>query len=424
MTDLEQRHVRRTERIYYTAQALFWFSVSLPLALAVLFIQTRGLDLLQIGLLLGVYAATVALLEVPSGGLADAIGRKRVTLLAYLFLLASSLVFLFAFSFPVFLVFYVLNGVGRAFASGALEAWFIDRLQAADPNIDLQPYLARAGTFELLALTAGTLLGSYLPTLFTYLPEDGTAVLTPLAVPVVFAVLVKLSLLAFVALSVKEQVTKRTDAGVGGLAAVARSASQLSRHNPTLRLLFGATLASGFGLAGIETFWQPRFETLLGGSDENTVVFGVIMAGSFLIGALGNIAAIPLSRFFGKRYGLLSATFGGLQGLSLVFLALQETTLPAAALFWLVYLTMAVKGSPSMTLFNREVPSAQRSTMLSVASLVSYAGFFVGSVTLGYVAERVGIPTAWLLAGSVMMLSLVFYLRVDALTPRTPASPS
>ena len=423
MTDSEGRHVRRTERIYYAAQMLFWFSVSLPLALGVLFIQARGLDLLQIGLLLGVYAATVALLEVPSGGLADTIGRKNVTLLAYIFLLASSLVFLFAFSFPMFLVFYVLNGIGRAFASGALEAWFIDRLQAADPKIDIQPYLAQAGTFELLALTAGTLLGSYLPTLFNYLPEDGTAVLTPLAVPIIFAVFVKLGLLAFVARSVEDRVTKRTDTGGGGLAAVARSASQLSRHNPTLQLLFGATLASGFALAGIETFWQPRFETLLGGSDGNTVVFGVIMAGSFLIGALGNIVSIPLSRFFRKRYGLLSATFQGLQGVSLVFLALQETTLPAAALFWLIYLTMAVRGSPSMTLFNQEVPSAQRSTMLSLASLVSYAGFFVGSVTLGYVAERAGIPTAWLLAGGVTVLSLVFYLRVDARTLRKPASP-
>lgn len=402
---------------------LFWFSVSLPLALAVLFIQARGLDLLQIGLLLGVYAATVVLLEVPSGGLADAIGRKRVTLLAYLFQLVSGLVLLFAFSFPMFLVFYVLNGAGRAFASGALEAWFIDRLQTADPEIDIQPSLARAGTFELLALTAGTLLGSYLPSLFSYLPEDGTAILTPLAVPVIFSILVKLVLLAFVALFVEDRVIESSDTGAGGLVAVGRSAFRLSRHNPTLRLLFGATLASGFGMAGIETFWQPRFETLLGGSEGNTFIFGVTMAGSFLIGALGNLTSIPLDRLFRKRYGLLSAVFQGLQGVLLILLALQKNALPAAALFWLVYLTMAVKGSPSMTLFNLEVPSAQRSTLLSVASLVSYAGFFAGSVTLGYVAERAGIPTAWLLAGGIMVMSLVFYLWVDARTSRTPASP-
>mgnify|MGYP006173545855 CR=1 FL=1 len=33
----------------------------------------------------------------------------------------------------------VLYGVSRALSSGALDAWFIDALQAADPNVDLQP---------------------------------------------------------------------------------------------------------------------------------------------------------------------------------------------------------------------------------------------------------------------------------------------
>jgi len=414
--ETRRRAIRRAERVYYTAQALFWFSVSLPLALSVLLIQARGIDLLQIGLLLGVYAATVVVLEVPSGGLADAWGRKRITLLAHAFLLLSSLVFLFAFSFLGFLAFYVLNGVGRAFASGALQAWFVDRLQEADPKVDLQPPLARAGTFELLALTAGTLLGSYLPTLFAYLPEDGMAVLTPLSVPVALSVLVKVVLLAFVALFIREEHAVGDGGGKLGirkLATLVGSAFGLSRRNPTLLLLFGATLASGFSMAGIETFWQPRFETLLGGSEGNTFIFGVIMAGSFLVGALGNMASIPLSRLFRKRYGLLAATFQGLQGLSLVLLALQTAPLSAAGLFWLVYLTMAVRGSPSMTLFNLEVPSAQRASLLSVASLVSYAGFFVGSVALGYVADGAGVPLAWLIAGGVTGLSLLFYLQVD-----------
>ncbi len=153
---------------------------------------------------------------------------------------------------------------------------------------------------------------------------------------------------------------------------------------------------------------------MLGGNEGNTFTFGLIMASSFLVGALGNMASIPLSRLFRKRYGLLATTFQGLQGVSLVLLALQTTPLSAAALFWLVYLNMAVKGSPSMTLFNLEVPSSRRASMLSVASLISYPGFFVGSVVLGYVAEHAGIPIAWLVAGGVTVLWLVFYLRVDA----------
>ena len=73
-------------------------------------------------------------------------------LLALAFTLASEFVLLFAFSLSAFLAFAVLSGVGRALASGALEAWFIDSLQTADPDIEIQPALALAGTFELFAL--------------------------------------------------------------------------------------------------------------------------------------------------------------------------------------------------------------------------------------------------------------------------------
>ena len=147
--------------------------------------QARGMDLLQIGLLMGVYSLTVVLLEVPTGGLADAVGRKRVSVLAYVFLAAASIVILLAFSFPMIMLAFTLMGVGRALSSGALEAWFVDALYNVDPDIDLQPIFARAGTFTLLSLGLGTLLGSILPRLFTGLPADGTAVMTPLSIPFV-----------------------------------------------------------------------------------------------------------------------------------------------------------------------------------------------------------------------------------------------
>ena len=56
-------------------------------------------SLFQIGILMGAYSLTIVLLEVPTGGLADAVGRKRVTQLAYAIGLSSGLVLIFAFSF-------------------------------------------------------------------------------------------------------------------------------------------------------------------------------------------------------------------------------------------------------------------------------------------------------------------------------------
>jgi MFS family permease len=183
----------RTMRIkwtYYSILSLFWLATGLPAALFILLAQARGLDLFQLGLVVGAYSLTIVLLELPTGGLADAIGRKRVAVLAYVCITLASLAFLLAFSFPALLCAFVLNGVGRALASGALDAWFVDALQAADPDVELQPALAQAGTFTLLSLGAGALLGSAIPGMFEHLPPDGSAVLTPLSMPIALALLV------------------------------------------------------------------------------------------------------------------------------------------------------------------------------------------------------------------------------------------
>ena len=45
--------VKSIQRVYYLALALFWLGTALPLALLVLLIQSRGLDLFQVGLLMG-----------------------------------------------------------------------------------------------------------------------------------------------------------------------------------------------------------------------------------------------------------------------------------------------------------------------------------------------------------------------------------
>jgi DHA1 family quinolone resistance protein-like MFS transporter len=408
------QHIQRT---YYLIISLFWLAIALPIALIILLGQARGLDLFQVGLLMGIYSLTIVLLEVPTGGLADAIGRKRVAVIAYSCMTVSGILTLFAFSFPVFLAAFILNGIGRALSSGALDAWFVDTLQAEDPEVDLQPLLAKAGTFSLLSLGLGALSGSFIPRLFSGLPADGTAVLTPFSMPILFAIATKMVLLALTILLVKEDLafTRASDwkQGFREVPAIIRTGFTLSRHNPTILLLLGTTLASGLALISLESFWQPNFADLLGGSQGNSLFFGVVMGGNFLAGMVGNLLATPISRLLNKRYGLVCAIFQGIWGVAIILLALQ-TGLPFAVFFfWLAYMNMGVINSPHNTLLNREIPAEQRSSMLSIASLAGYVGAMIGGAGLGYVAEHASISTAWIISGVVLVASLGLYWRVD-----------
>ena len=408
---------KRIQGTYYTATFLFWFGTALPISILVLFLQARGMSLFQVGMAMGLYSLTIVLLEVPTGGLADAVGRKRVALVAYSLMAATMAALLFAFSFPMLLLGFVFYGAGRALSSGALDAWFVDALQAAEPEIELQPKLAMAGTVTLTALGIGALVGSSLPRLFAYLPADGTAVITPLAIPVLFSLVVKLVLVLFVALAVKEEREPEAAAGwqqgFQAVPAIVADAFQLSRKNPTILLLLGATMAGGLAMMGIETFWQPRFAVLQDGNVENTLLFGIAMAGSFFVGVVGNIISTPLSHKLGKRYGLIAAMARGLQGLFLIVLALQTAVPLFILLFWLVYLSMGVMDSPQSTLINEEIPSERRSAMLSVQSLANYVGSALGAIGLGYLAEHTSVSVAWIVAGSILVVSLFLYLQVD-----------
>ncbi|MGB7874787.1 MAG: MFS transporter [Anaerolineales bacterium] len=411
--------VKQIQRTYYLVISMFWLATALPISLLVLFAQARGLDLFQVGITMGLYSLTIVLLEVPTGGLADTIGRKRVSILAYSVTLLSGMVLLGAFSFPIFLFGFMLSGVGRALSSGALDAWFVDALKAADPEFDLQPAFAKVGTYSLLSLGVGTLGGSLIPGLFKGLPADGTAIFTPLSMPLAFAGVVFLLLLLAVIFLVKEERPSTSEIslldGVREIPNLIKTAVSLTRKNNALLYLLGATSISGFVLLSLESFWQPHFADLFGGSEGNTVWFGVIMGGNFLVGMLGNLIVTPVSKALGKRYGLVAAIFQGLRGIILIGLALQSNLPVAVLLFWLVYLNMGAVNSPHSTLLNEQIPSGQRSSMLSIESLASYLGSAVGGILLGYIAEQLSISTAWIISGGALVLSLFLYLKIDFL---------
>ena len=407
------------KRSYFLILFLQWVAVALPLPLLILLLQGRGFDLLQIGLAYGSYSFTIMVLELPTGGLADAVGRKRVAILANLFALVGALIILFAFSLPVLLAALICQGISRALSSGALDAWFVDALGAEDPAADLQAALAQSGTVVLAALSLGTLAGGALPALFPGLSAEGTGWLTPIATTILASLGVQLLLLLALTLFIQDRrdyvQSSGWQDGLRQVPTIIRDSARLTWRNRVLFWLFWVTVGTGLILTTMENLWQPFFADILTGRSQNTLTFGIIMTGNFLLGMAGNLLSIPLSRWFKGRYARLAALARGLQGLFLFLLAQQATLYPAAMTFWLVYFLLGLINSPHATLLNQQIPPERRSTMLSVHSLAVYLGGFMGGIGLGYVAERWSIQTAWIVAALILMVSLFPYLFVDAM---------
>ena len=105
----------------------------------ILYLVEKGLPYTQIGVLYAIREIVINILEVPSGFIADTYGRKNALITSFLAYIISFGTFYFSSDFGLFLIAFVLYGVGDAFRSGTHKAMIMDYLnlnQWANHKID------------------------------------------------------------------------------------------------------------------------------------------------------------------------------------------------------------------------------------------------------------------------------------------------
>ena len=124
--------LRRNLPLFVAFRVLFHARFYYPV-IGVLFLDL-GLTLEQYALLNVIWAAVIIVLEIPSGALADVIGRRRMVILAAVLMVAEMAVFAFAprgeWLFWLLVLNRILSGAAEASASGADEALAYDSLPA------------------------------------------------------------------------------------------------------------------------------------------------------------------------------------------------------------------------------------------------------------------------------------------------------
>lgn len=139
-----------------------------------------GLTLSQFAMLNVVWAATIVLAEVPSGALADTLGRKKLVVLSSVMMFIEIAMIAFVptenpnLVFIVFLINRIFSGLAMALASGADEALAYDTLKEQDnealwPRV-LQIQLRIASTVGIFVTLIGAAMYdvSFMAQLFHY----------------------------------------------------------------------------------------------------------------------------------------------------------------------------------------------------------------------------------------------------------------
>ena len=131
----------------------------------VLFYEENGLNLQEIFLLKSIYSIVLVSLDIPTGYLADAWGRKNCIITGCLVVFGGFICYSFSSTFAAFFVAEILLGVGQSLVSGADSALLYDTTlqhQREDEYLKYEGKVTMIGNFsEAFAGIIGGLLATY-----------------------------------------------------------------------------------------------------------------------------------------------------------------------------------------------------------------------------------------------------------------------
>lgn len=353
--------------------------------LAILFLDL-GLTLDQYVMLNLVWAATIFLFEVPSGALADTLGRKTLLVTASVLMVVELSCLLFAPKDGGWLLFFlcvanrVLSGLSEAAASGADEALAYDSLPEGNREQAWDDVLAKAMRFRAAGFVIAMILGGFLydPSIANRILPESMAISATFAhrLPVALVLIQSLACLV-ITLRMVEPVKNHAEgawkACRKAIGLTLETAKWVFTHRTT-RLVVIIGLSIDAVVRNFATITSSYYRLI--GLPEWT--FGFFGA---LVGLAGFVVPAIAAKL-NKRFGTL-ANLGFAAGLALIGLA---GIVPANSLWCLVpamllMMTMGFLGFTVSRSLNRETDSARRATVLSVKGLafnLGYGGFSLG----------------------------------------------
>ena len=389
-------------KLYSIILILNSFTTGLIVPVLSLLLMDKGATLSTISVIMGIYSFTVITFELPSGIMADLIGRKRMFILSLIMSLIYSAVILLGQGFFVLCAGIFIYGLNRAVSSGSFEALFIDFYINEFGREKLSHGTALINVSEIFGLSVGALAGGLLPEVSkNYFYTLGTYDLNLLArIPLIGAVII-LSCIFI----------NETNDSIGKQISIKqhiRNSSNIVMKNKNIICIFISVFSTGFFLSSLETYWQPHFVSMI--TDENLMMFLGVM--SFLYFAASMAGSILSSKIMTKTnikkiYLILRLTLF----ISLILMALQTNIILFALFYSFIYFIFGMANIPEGVIINTEILSEFRASILSVSSLMLQFGILAGSIANSIIIKYAPIPILWMVAAGVVLLSILIIYR-------------
>jgi MFS family permease len=391
------RSIQRTYLLLMLGNTL---AASLIWGINTIFLLDAGLSNLEAFAANAFFTGGMVIFEVPTGIVADTIGRRTSYLLGTLTLSGASLLYVLLWQieapFWEWAVVSLLLGLGFTFFSGAVEAWLVDALTTTGYEGRLETVFGRGQIVTGAGMLGGSVAGGFI------------AQQVSLGTPFVLrgAILIVMFVVAFRLMHDVGFTPEKGGRPATEMKKIAANSIEYGWRVPAVKWLMVEALFTGG--VGIYAFYalQPYLLELYGDPTAYEIagLAAAIVAGAQI---LGGIAAPRIRAVFHRRTSSLLVT----AGLSVITLAL----IGAIQSFWAVIglttvwgLLFAATMPIRQTYINGMIPSRQRATILSFDSMMSSTGGVWAQPVLGRVADSSGYAASYLVSAGIAAFALPF----------------
>lgn len=365
----------------YLLKAIMWFMVAMPII--VLFFQEHGLSLTEVMILQAVYSISVALLEIPSGYIADVFGRKKTIILSTIFCFIGYLIFSNFSDFYLFALAEVLLGFGGSLMSGSDSALIYDTLLEENNKKIYSKIEGRSYAIGNFSEAIAGILGGILATSSLFLPIYIQTFILFWSIPVAF-------LLVEPTINTKNPMQLK-------FKAILDIFNYTLVRNQRLRWLIIFSASMGVATLSIAWFSQPLFKSL----EIPIIYFGLLWA---ILNMSAGITSFN-SHIIENKFNLKKIMFFITIGMVLSFISIGYLDHLFALVFVLfIYLLRGIITPLMKNCINEETNSNKRATVLSIRSFAIRISFAITAPLLGYIVDLYTLNYAFYLLGFLVFI--------------------
>nr|WP_321451093.1 MFS transporter [uncultured Carboxylicivirga sp.] len=379
-----------------------------------LFFIEKGITYTQVGILYGIREISINILEVPSGMIADIVGRKRAMIFAFLSYIISFLMFYILEGFIGFAIAFFFYGIGDAFRSGTHKSMILAYLKRKGWENDQTAYYGQTRSWS----QRGAALASLLSAVMVFYTGSYKYVFLVSIVPYVIDLVLMMSYPSFLN---GDQELDKTNVWQLFKNHFLSMKEAFSGWKP-FRILTITSSYTGYYKA-IKDYIQPilvtlavslPFLTTVPDKKKAALFVGIFYTILYLINAFFSRNAYKVEEWFkGALAGLLIIQLSGWVGGAIAgIMYVQNLELISILFFSIILIIQNVRRPIAVKYISKNFDDKIMSTVLSAESQSETIFTSIFAVVLGVLVDNIGFGYGLLVISVVLILFNVFMLFI------------